>query len=42
MRNEQLISDLVDMFWEAIKIVENVPTLAGTLGECHEQNVGLR
>ena len=31
MRNEQLISDLVDMFFEAKKIVEYLPTLPGTL-----------
>ena len=35
MRNEQLISDLVDMFFEAKKIVEYLPTLPGTLRKSH-------
>ena len=37
MRNEQLISDLVDMFFEAKKIVEYLPTLPGTLRKSHLQ-----
>lgn len=37
MRNEQLISDLVDMFFEAKKIVEYLPMLPGTLRKSHLQ-----
>lgn len=37
MRNEQLISDLVNMFFEAKKIVEYLPTLPGTLRKSHLQ-----
>lgn len=37
MKNEQLISDLIDMFFEAKKIVDYLPTLPGTLRKSHLQ-----